>query len=308
MDYASGLKKEVAEAKSPFVWQLKAGENKLEVAPVDEHDVEARGRAELGDGWVDDDDDVFVLVAVMPADGLLDGGVPLHVIAVTGEVDLNSSPQLRKAVLSGIDAGIARLGAVPALQDLAIGIEVQQGNFDAALARYADVVERTIGRPIRDVPGAGAAAYSGQFARLAEAVTYQVFLGRSKTPEPSQGEYPDVDHYTNFIEAVRANSREKLNAEVEEGHRSTAVCHVGNISYRLGRSIRFDPKTLTCPGDAEASLLIRAVRYVDARLKMPPGGKLAENEIAALAVYLASDEAGMVNAATLSVDGGWTAW
>jgi predicted dehydrogenase len=44
------------------------------------------------------------------------------------------------------------------------------------------------------------------------------------------------DHFANFIEAVRANSREKLNADVEEGHRSTAVCHVGNISYRLGRA------------------------------------------------------------------------
>jgi NAD(P)-dependent dehydrogenase (short-subunit alcohol dehydrogenase family) len=40
-----------------------------------------------------------------------------------------------------------------------------------------------------------------------------------------------------------------------------------------------------------------------------PAGKLATAEdVAAAVVYLASDEAGMVNAATLSVDGGWTAW
>jgi NAD(P)-dependent dehydrogenase (short-subunit alcohol dehydrogenase family) len=44
-------------------------------------------------------------------------------------------------------------------------------------------------------------------------------------------------------------------------------------------------------------------------LGMIPCGKLATVEdIAASAVYLASDEAGMVNATTLSVDGGWTAW
>jgi len=54
------------------------------------------------------------------------------------------------------------------------------------------------------------------------------------------------DHFANFIEAVRAGgvpsgSRggavvgETLNAEVEQGHVSTAVCHAGNISYRLGR-------------------------------------------------------------------------
>jgi NAD(P)-dependent dehydrogenase (short-subunit alcohol dehydrogenase family) len=43
--------------------------------------------------------------------------------------------------------------------------------------------------------------------------------------------------------------------------------------------------------------------------EMIPGGKLATVEdIAAAAVYLASEEASMVNATTLSVDGGWTAW
>lgn len=42
------------------------------------------------------------------------------------------------------------------------------------------------------------------------------------------------DHFVNFIEAVRSGSREDLNAEVLEGHISTAVCHTGNISYRLG--------------------------------------------------------------------------
>ena len=43
------------------------------------------------------------------------------------------------------------------------------------------------------------------------------------------------DHFVNFIEAVRKDRRELLNAEVLEGHISTAVCHTGNISYRIGR-------------------------------------------------------------------------
>jgi len=42
------------------------------------------------------------------------------------------------------------------------------------------------------------------------------------------------DHFVNFIEAVREGSREHLNAEVEVGHVSTAVCHAGNISCRVG--------------------------------------------------------------------------
>ena len=43
------------------------------------------------------------------------------------------------------------------------------------------------------------------------------------------------DHFANFIDAVRSGRREDLNAEILEGHISTAVCHTGNISYRLGR-------------------------------------------------------------------------
>jgi predicted dehydrogenase len=42
------------------------------------------------------------------------------------------------------------------------------------------------------------------------------------------------DHFVNFISAVRSGSRDALNAEVEVGHVSTAVCHTGNISYRVG--------------------------------------------------------------------------
>ncbi len=42
--------------------------------------------------------------------------------------------------------------------------------------------------------------------------------------------------YGNFIAAVRSGRHEDLNADVLEGHISTAVTHVGNISYRLGRS------------------------------------------------------------------------
>ena len=42
------------------------------------------------------------------------------------------------------------------------------------------------------------------------------------------------DHFANFIAAVRSGRREELNAEVEVGHLSTAICHAGNISYRVG--------------------------------------------------------------------------
>jgi len=43
-------------------------------------------------------------------------------------------------------------------------------------------------------------------------------------------------HFANFLKAVRSRHRADLNAEILEGHQSTALCHIGNISWRLGRS------------------------------------------------------------------------
>ncbi len=42
------------------------------------------------------------------------------------------------------------------------------------------------------------------------------------------------DHFANFVKAVRSRKHEDLNADIEEGHYSSALCHLGNISYRLG--------------------------------------------------------------------------
>ena len=42
------------------------------------------------------------------------------------------------------------------------------------------------------------------------------------------------DHFGNFVKAVRSRKKEDLNADILEGHLSSALCHLGNISYRLG--------------------------------------------------------------------------
>jgi predicted dehydrogenase len=43
------------------------------------------------------------------------------------------------------------------------------------------------------------------------------------------------DHQANFIKAVRSRKQSDLNADILEGHLSSALCHTSNISYRLGR-------------------------------------------------------------------------
>jgi predicted dehydrogenase len=56
-------------------------------------------------------------------------------------------------------------------------------------------------------------------------------------------------HFQNFINAVRANDPKLLNAEILEGHFSAALCHLGNIPYRLGEMVPFDSKEPAFPGN-----------------------------------------------------------
>lgn len=51
----------------------------------------------------------------------------------------------------------------------------------------------------------------------------------------------DPAHMGNFIEAIRGNA--KLNSPIEEGQKSTMLCHLGNIAYRTNTVIQCDPKT-----------------------------------------------------------------
>lgn len=48
------------------------------------------------------------------------------------------------------------------------------------------------------------------------------------------------DHYANFIKAVNSRKVEDLHADILEGHLSSALCHTGNISYRLGKKQKPD--------------------------------------------------------------------
>ena len=85
---------------------------------------------------------------------------------------------------------------------------------------------------------------------------FQVTLARNKQPEPEVEPLPEMNHYANFVQAVRSRDRGVLTAEIRETHVSTALCHLGNISYRLGRELRFDPSSGAFPNDTEANKLL----------------------------------------------------
>jgi predicted dehydrogenase len=60
------------------------------------------------------------------------------------------------------------------------------------------------------------------------------------------------DHYGNFLKAVRSRNVADLHADILEGYLSSALCHLGNISYRLGESQPFSAKTGAFGEDKEA--------------------------------------------------------
>ena len=63
-------------------------------------------------------------------------------------------------------------------------------------------------------------------------------------------------HVENFISCIR--SRKRPNADIEHGHISAAICHMANISYRLGnRKLEFDASTETFVNDPEANHLLK---------------------------------------------------
>jgi hypothetical protein len=60
-------------------------------------------------------------------------------------------------------------------------------------------------------------------------------------------------HFANFLDGIREGKT--LRSEIEDGQKSTLHCHLGNIAWRTGRTINFDPATRKITDDNEASAL-----------------------------------------------------
>ncbi|MCB9952765.1 MAG: Gfo/Idh/MocA family oxidoreductase [Planctomycetaceae bacterium] len=66
---------------------------------------------------------------------------------------------------------------------------------------------------------------------------YKIFDKNDKLIEEAGEAMKDSDHIENFLAAIRTGQHRNLNAEIEQGHRSTMLCHLGNIAYRTGRTL-----------------------------------------------------------------------
>ncbi len=67
----------------------------------------------------------------------------------------------------------------------------------------------------------------------------------------------EMSLFQNFVDCVRSRRREELRCEIEDGHLSTSLCHLANISFRTGRKLVFDSETEMFPGDEEANQWLR---------------------------------------------------
>ncbi|MEP7259033.1 MAG: Gfo/Idh/MocA family oxidoreductase, partial [Flavitalea sp.] len=84
---------------------------------------------------------------------------------------------------------------------------------------------------------------------------WQAFMGKERTPgESGKGL---GNHYEDFILAIRSHDQRLANGDIREGFYSCALVHLGNISYRLGRSLEFDPVKMKFVNDPEADAMLR---------------------------------------------------
>jgi predicted dehydrogenase len=94
--------------------------------------------------------------------------------------------------------------------------------------------------------------------------SYQTFLGEKREEGPARSERGELTlHFQNWIDAMRARDMSIQNGPVQTGHLSSSLAHLGNISYRLGLQLQFDPvaERFIGPGEEEAnSMLSREYR------------------------------------------------
>jgi predicted dehydrogenase len=86
---------------------------------------------------------------------------------------------------------------------------------------------------------------------------YTIYDRDNKEVKTEAGSRGDVEHIDNFLAAIRNDKPLALNSEIAEGHKSTLLCHLGNISQRTGRTLECDPSNGHIQNDKVAMELWR---------------------------------------------------
>ena len=112
---------------------------------------------------------------------------------------------------------------------------------------------RSFYKPIADeAPKFEVGFYGDDGTLTVDRRTYKIYDPAGKLVEEQKFASGDGPHVENFLECVKTGARP--NADIEEGHKSTLLCHLGNIAYRRGETLHIDPVTHK-PTDSEAAKL-----------------------------------------------------
>lgn len=121
---------------------------------------------------------------------------------------------------------------------------------------YANGVTVVLGQQQKDIPDQ--VTFIGENGKVR--VTRRDITGdpaeliKAEFGSNDQRLYVSKDHYQNFLDCVK--SRHKPICDVEVGHRSATVCHLGNMAVRLGRKIQWDPAKERIVGDEQAAAML----------------------------------------------------
>ena len=78
---------------------------------------------------------------------------------------------------------------------------------------------------------------------------------KNKVVFDRQVEFSDLHHLKNFVACIKSGDRP--NCDIEEGYRSTLLAHLGNLSFRVGRTLQFDSVTQNVINDEKANSLLK---------------------------------------------------
>jgi predicted dehydrogenase len=127
------------------------------------------------------------------------------------------------------------------------GDQGQTPNMQLAVMEFGDVllvfeVRGLVGKD-KAFPFKVQNEYYTTEGRISQGKFYPKQGGKAEPLEKAEAKVTPGGAFGSWLHAVRSRKVEDLNADVEVGHLSAALCHLPNISYRLGERVPFDSKS-----------------------------------------------------------------
>jgi len=120
--------------------------------------------------------------------------------------------------------------------------------------------------PLSNQPGFAIDFYGDKGNLVVDDKSWRIeIFGYPKPVESTKSSGSTAPHIQNFLDCLK--SRDKPSADIEIGHNSARLCHLGNIAHRVGRKLTFDAATESFPNDPEANKLLS--REYSRRFEMP---------------------------------------